>query len=195
MTEDWAKLQQRYPWLKPWVPIAALLAIVIVGYYGWLGVRYFDASTLTSSIEGQLPSIPLVNQESDEIMKADVESQQRRLANIRDTFGNRRGSELIAVVARLAQENGLAVDSIAAGKPEPESLGEFRITTLSMSVLVRGETANIYDFVRALNLKVPLVITKFQMGDLDSPGKVPSAQLGLRFFQSPELPSEEQEDN
>ncbi|MCH8206027.1 MAG: hypothetical protein IH956_03380 [Chloroflexi bacterium] len=192
MTEDWAKLQKRYPWLKPWVPIAALLAVGILGYYGWLGMRYFNASVQTNSLAGQ--SVPAISQASDEIMKADVESQQQRLTDIIDAFGSSRGSDLIAVVAELAREHDLALDSIAIEKPVPESLGEFRVTALSMSVLVRGEKASVYDFVSALSLKVPMAVTKFQMDNLGNSDLIPSAQLSVLFYQSPDLASEEDEE-
>ena len=91
-----------------------------------------------------------------------------------------------------ADENHLFVESIAAGKSDAVVVGDFHFKRQGIDVLVRGQSGDVYKFLAALNIQAPLAITKFQMGGLDSAEKATSAQLGLIFYLSPELASEEQ---
>ena len=57
MAKSLAELQQVLSKVKPWVWVAAILAVALFAYYSMLGLRYMDASGDVSSFKAEISDL------------------------------------------------------------------------------------------------------------------------------------------
>ncbi len=194
MPKSLAELQRHLSRVKPWVAVAALLAIALLGYYSIMGMNYLNASGEVASLnsEIQLLSRRLGPTPPDmEALKAEQESLGQQLEGLRDLFGSREGDDLVAILSDTAQETAVALGQVAVGDSRPETQGEIQYRIQPMTATIEGEAVDIYRFLSLLQQKVPVASVKgIDISGLDG---LASAQVQLLFYLSPEATSEKQE--
>ena len=195
MTEDLAKLRQRLPpWLKPWMLIAALLAIVVIGYSFFLATRYWDASGDVTSLNNRLlaaPRVPTGGLEVEKTLKDDLESQQQRLVDVRSLFTNLQADELMAIAAATGQQAQVVVESMTVSPLKIETVDEIRYQSYPMTITLVGQPTNIFEFLSFMNSQVPMEVKDIRIGGLDRDNFSAATQLLLRLYVSAEPVSEE----
>ena len=130
MTEDLAKLRQRLPpWMKPWIPVATLLAIGILGSSYFVATRYWDAPGEVTSLTSRLSAVPRIPSEGlevEKVLQEDVISQEQRLEGVRSLFSNFQADELMALAAETGQKARVVVESITVAPLKTETSEEIR---------------------------------------------------------------------
>ena len=181
MADDKPRRQQSIPpWLKPWVAVAAVLAISIFGYSGYLGTRYLSASSHVDSLEAQSALLstpgggaseisPQVLQQQQELLKERLESAEYSLM------------DLIALISDTAEKTNVSVGSTVLDAAGEQTVGQFRYGTQSVQLSLVGGEENILGFLSFLADKVPLVIQSLSLAGLN---KAPVADATLIFYMS-----------
>ena len=190
MTEDLAKLRRRLPpWMKPWIPVATLLAIGILGYSYFVATRYWDASGEVTSLTNRLSAVPRIPSEGLEVEKAlqdDAISQEQRLEGVRSLFSNLQADELMALAAETGQKARVAVESITVAPLKTETSEEIRYQAYPMTITLLGQATDIFQFISMMNSQVPTEVKDIRIGGLDGDGGRASAQLELSLYVSAE---------
>ena len=194
MPKSLAELQRHLSRVKPWVAVAALLAIALLGYYSILVMNYLNASEEVASLnsEIQLLSRRLGPRPPDmEALKAEQESLGQQLEGLRDLFGYREVDHLVAILSDTAQETAVALGKVAMGDSRPETQGEIQYQIQPITATVQGEAVDIYRFLSLLQRKVPVAsVLGISISGLQG---LASAQVQFLFYLSPEATSEKQE--
>ena len=166
------------PWLKPWVAVAAVLAILIVGYSGFLGTRYLSASSHVDSLEaqsapapggGQSEISPQMLQQQQELLKERLESADYSLM------------DLIALISDTAEKTDVSVGSRVFDAPGEQTIGQFLYGTQRVRFSLAGGEENILGFLSFLADEVPLVIQSLSLAGLND---APVADATLVFYMS-----------
>ncbi len=180
---------------RPWVTVAIILAAGLFLYFAGQGVRWWQANgdnaTLRDEIgrlersTGQLPA-------SANEQEAKLETKTAQLESLLQLFEYPATDTLMAIVSATAANVGLDLVSMTAENVVTEPRGDIRYRVRPISVVMDGPTANVRDFLSVLYERVPVVVaSNARMVNLDS---VPSTQIQLRFYLSPEPIPEEDED-
>ena len=155
MAAELAKLRQRLPWLRPWMPAAAVMAIGIVGYGASLGMKYWTASLQVDSLISQLPAIPDVGGSTGDQMEKDLELQRQRFLGAlkRSSYGP---TELKAIIDETAEMTEVSVPSWSTNRLDTKTIGEFEFEIQPFKLEISGAAGNIYAFLSLLGEKVPV---------------------------------------
>ena len=189
MTDDKPKRQQALPrWLKPWVAVAGLLAILIVGYSGFLGTRYLSASSHVDSLEAAAASGGAPGGNSSEIAAQTLQRQQE-LLRARLEGSETSLLELIALIADTAEKTDVSVASTALDAAGSETVGQFRYVTQSVRFSLAGGAENILGFLSFLGDKMPFAIEGLSLAGLND---APVADATLVFYLSAATTSPEE---
>ena len=194
MPKSLVELQRHLSRVKPWVAVAALLAIALLGYYSILGMRYLNASGEVASLnsEIQLLSRRLGPASPDmEALKAEQESLGQQLEGLRDLYSYQEADDLVAIISDTARETAVALGLVAVADSHLETEGEIQYRIQPMTATIQGKAVDIYWFLSLLQQKVP-VASVIGIGFSGLEG-LPTAQIQLLFYLSPEAASEKQE--
>ena len=180
---------------RPWITVAVILAVGLFLYFAGQGVRWWQANgdnaTLRGEIgrlersTGQLPAG--ANQQ-----EAKLESKTAQLESLLQLFEYPATDTLMSIVSDTAVVVDLNLVSMTAEDVVIEPRGDLRYRVRPISVVMDGPTANVRDFLSVLHERIPVVVaSNARMVNLDS---VPSTQITLRFYLSPEPILQEDED-
>ena len=177
--------------------VAAFLAVVLLAYSGWLGLRYLDASSRVDSLDNQyfkIRSNVRHIEQSRSVQEEDMQTQQQRLESLQALFDHPQADILMTIASDLARDNNLDVESMGVGKLAPEEIeNEATYQILPMDIILKGRAPDIYRFLARLNERVPVAsISDIRMGNLGVDGLAPTAQVSLLFYLFPEPYSEEE---
>ena len=191
MVSSLTELRQHLSRVKPWVGVAVLLAVALLGYYSVLGMRYLDASERVASLNSEIRQLtaslgkPLPDEEA---LRAERESQEQRLKTVRSLFNYPESDDLVGVFSATAREAAVALGQVTVGDRRLEPLGEIHYWTQPMVATLQGETVDIFMFLSLLQQKVPMAqVVSISMSGLEG---LPSAQVQLVFYLSPQAASE-----
>ena len=193
MKEDLIKLKRLLSRVKPWVAVALTLAVVIVGYYGVLGLRYFKVSqefpSLTSQIQ-QLARGARGQAPEEQLVMTELESLQLRLEKLQRLFDYPETDDLMAIMADAAQEISVTLRSITIGDANSDILNGTAFVVQPVNVTVKGKPDSIYGFMSLLQEKIPvIVVTSIRLSDIDAK---PTGQIDFVVYLSPEAESEDE---
>ena len=180
---------------RPWVVIAVIMAAGLFLFFVGQGVRYWQATGDNAILQedirrleratGVLPS-------SAGEQEAKLEANTLQFDALLQLFEYPATDTLMSIVSNTAGVAGLDLVSMTAEDVVIEPRGALQYRVRPISVVVDGPTGNVREFLSALYELVPvLVASNARMVNLDS---VPSTQIQLRFYLSPELIPEEDED-
>ena len=210
MEENLAKLRERYPWVRLWMPVAALVAVLILGYSAWLGLRYLDASARVDSLERKLSDISaqatnldirddqlaedpdcdkrvLENPSLAETLTQDLCRQKRRLAEVTRNFSHAQPDQLMTIVSDVAKANNVGVEAMSVGKMTPALVEEeATYLVMPMSMRLEGDPADMYRFLARLNERIPEgAVTDIRLGNLDRGRGSPVAEVRILIYLAP----------
>lgn len=181
MAGDTPKRQQALPrWLKPWVGVAGVLDILIVGYSGFLGTRYLSASSHVDSLKARAaPGGALAGGSSQ--IAAETLQQQQEL--IREGLASSHHSliELMALISDTAERTDVTVASTVLDAAGQQTIGQFRYGTQPVRLSLAGGAENILGFLSFLGDKMPLAIQRLSLVGLS---EAPVAEATLVFYLS-----------
>ena len=90
MTEFWAPLRQRIPNVKPWVAVAVLLAVGLLGYNLSLGFRYWTESrelaSNTREIDSLSDALRRTETVDEAVLKEELSLREEQLAAVSRLF-------------------------------------------------------------------------------------------------------------
>ena len=192
MPKSVAQLRRRLSRVKPWVAVAVLLGVALVGYSSVLGMRYLNASDEVALLNTQSLqlSVKLRQKPPDvEALEANQESQEQRLDAVRRLFGPLETRDLLDIVFATAQKSGVSLERLGVGQLKAETRDEVRFRIQPISATLKGQTLDIYGFVALLQEKLPVVsVVSLNMSGLEAST---TAQVQLLFFISAEATPEE----
>ena len=187
MAKVLAALQRRLPRVRPWVAVAALLAVALLGYDTVLAARYWEGSRQVASLTNQVQqlSAQLQKQPSDQgALEAMLLSQEQRLEGLRSSFSDLDTDNPMALLYSTAMETGVDLMTVSAGEVSSEIRNEVEYPTLPMILTLQGPAPQLYGFLRLLHQRAPAIgVSSFRMSGLDS---TPSAQVQLLFYLLPQ---------
>ena len=192
-----AKLQfrQRISETKPWITVAIIAAVGLLVFFVAQGAVYWQASGSISSLRSE---IDILEKSIDrfpsglEEQEARLEVDNFRLESLRSLFDYPATDTLMSIVSGTANAAGLDLISMTADESGIEQRGSLLYRVRPISVVMDGPTASVQLFLSLIYDRVPVVaVSGFRIIDLNVD---PSVQLQLRFFLSPELVPEEEEE-
>jgi len=177
--------------IKPWVKVAVVLAVVLLGYYLFQGWRYWQAAGDISSREEAISKSDrnitrmagIIQSAAKELDSGEVK-RQRPVAELRSLFNPKPVENLMAIVAASASKASVDVTTMNPGSPRTEVLGEWQYQVQTLSITVRGATVDLYRFLSLLQTDVPVV----SASEVRISGARGSrlAQMDLLFYLGPE---------
>jgi hypothetical protein len=186
--------------VKPWIAIAVLVAVVLAGYYLFLGVRFGlalqQAASVTGRIEEKSPgSLVLSDNQALELSLATGEQQ---LEEGREWYSLPPNNGLMARLSAVAGESRVDLISVTGVDPVEETRGTVQYLVQPMTANIQGdEPEDIYRFISLLGETPPVTtVSSISMSGLDGGT---TAQIRFLFFflseAAPENPPENREDN
>ena len=159
------------------------------------GAVYWQASGSNSSLRSE---IDILEKSIDQFpsgleeQEARLEVDNFRLETLRSLFDYPATDTLMSIVSDTADAAGLDLISMTADESGIEQRGSLLYRVRPISVVMDGPTASVQLFLSLIYDRVPVVaVSGFRIIDLNVD---PSVQLQLRFFLSPELVPEEEEE-
>ena len=199
MTQNLAGLRQFLSRVKPWVGVAVILAVVLLGYFLVQGWRYWQASGDVSSLNQEILDSEnstrlmilrgLAASEEREDQKA---TGQRAIEELNSLFSHRSAEKLMTAVAATAEEAAVELTAINPAPSQIEVLGELRYEVQPIAISVGGTTTNLFRFLSLLHENIPVVsVSDLTISSLNDS---PLAQMLLLFYLSP-TPIEAEEES
>lgn len=182
------QLRQSFSSKRSWVAIAIVLAVLVVGYYSILAMRYWQASE-----ESGVLRAAILNASRDlrqdfkrpEDLEPKLEPKLANLEALKEDFVYANSDALVAILSETSQEIPIALTSISIGKASKKNEGSTSYQTQPMTISLRGSTQDLYSFIDRLHEKVIVTsVTNVRIGNVS--GEIPSTQVGLLFFLEPE---------
>ena len=182
------KLLQRFPKVNPWTCLSILMVVGIVGYFGFLGLRYWDASNEIQSLRAEALEFPAAlraNPVDEKSMMAELQSEELRLGQLLDAFSHRTTGELIGLLYSIASSSGIELGSVVAGRLSSVEDSGIQYQTLPINITLRGDPAAIYEFLSQVREKeYAVAVGNIRIAGLDG---IASAQTEFAFYMSPEI--------
>lgn len=172
--------------MKPWVSLAVLMAVTLLGYYLLLGVRYWQASSKSDQLSAQIQQASQVVRQilsngsaQTQVPPSSIEEQRQQVQRL---FTNERTDTLVSTLSSIAQETGVAMTSLKLGDPKFETTELIRYQLQPVTITLEGTTNNVYLFLTWLQTRVKTVeindvATKFDQDTAQS-------QIQLSFYMS-----------
>ena len=180
---------------RPWVVAAVIVAAGLSLYFAAQGVRYWQAAGNNSSLRDQIGRLERATGprlEDNAEQEARLGATKLRLENLHRLFDYPATDTLMSIVSDIAGDVGLDLVSMTAEEVTVEPRGALQYHVRPIFVIMDGPTASVQEFLAILYDRVPVVVaSSAKMVNLDT---IPSTQLQLRFYLSPEPIPEEGED-
>ncbi len=174
--------------VKPWIALAIVLGLALLGYYGLLGMKYMGASEEVSALESEIRTVSTALRRpapDAEALQAELDLQEKRLSAVRGLSSNLHSDDLVGILAATARETDVFLSRINVGEAATEVLDGLQYQTQPMSLTLAGEdTRDIFQFLTAVQQKVPL--TRVPTINLTSADTERAAQVQIVFFLSPQ---------
>ncbi len=178
--------------VKPWIALAAVLGLALLGYYGWLGMKYMGASEEVSTLESEIRTVSAALRRpapDAETLQAELDLQDKRLSAVRSLSSNLHSDDLVGILAATARETDVFLSRIGVGDGATEQLDGVQYQTQPMSLTLAGEgTRDIFQFLTSVQQKVPL--TSVPTINITSADAGRAAQVQIAFFLSPQTKSD-----
>ena len=173
---------------RSWIAVAAVAAVLIVGYYGILTARYLQASDEREALNTEITRISrLLRRPSVQASRLELQLNPKlsELEELREAFTYPNSDFLVGILSQTASEIPVELTSIAIGSTKPTGEGAIRYQAQPMTITLKGSTQQIYRFIDSLHQKVIVTsISNLRMGNVS--GEAASAQVGLEFLLDPQ---------
>lgn len=188
MTQDLSAVWQRFSRIKPWIAAAALLAGLVLGYWGLLTFRHWhgsgDVEALNSRIEQLSETLQQTPSDYGDTA-AELEVQQEHLELVRQSFGDAKSDQLIRTLSSIAADAGVNLMSIYTGDRSSEVLSGVRYEARGATLTVGGPLERIQSFLLYVHERMaPVSALSFHLTGIDA---VPVAEVNLLLYLTPEV--------
>ena len=191
MTSSFGDIKKQLAKVKPWVGVAVVIGVALLGYYGLLGMNYLKASAEVSTLEEEIrtASASLRVPEPDiEALENERDLQEDRLGAVRGLSTNLHSDDLVGILVATASETDVYLSRVGVGEVKSDELDEVRYDTQSMSLAIQGEITDMFQFLTSVQRKVPL--TSVPTLNITSADEDSSAQVDMVFYMSPQTNSD-----
>ena len=192
MNSSLRDIGNRLAQVKPWIALAVLMGLALIGYYGLLGMNYLGASEQVSSLESEIRKVSATLQRpapDAEALQGELSLQEKRLSAVRGLSSNLHSDDLVGILAATARETDVFLSRIGVGDGSMQLLNGVQYQTQPMSLTLAGEeTRDIFQFLTSVQQKVPL--TSVPTINLTSSDAEQAAQVQIVFFLSPQTKSD-----
>ncbi len=179
--------------LKVWGVVAVLAALVITGFYGIQGYRYWSAWSGERSMAKEVQRINTkLSREVSEGASAakNRERQEQRLKNMRSSYFHSHVGDIMSTVTATARQTNVELASLAADDPIYEPVGGQEYKVQGLTITTEAPTQNLYRFLEGLSTSMPTMeVAEITIGNI---GGKTTAQVQLAFYLSPRLLTEEE---
>ena len=177
--------------VKPWIALAIVLGLGLLGDYGFLGMKYLGASEEVSALESEIRTVSAALRRpapDAEALQAELDLQEERLSAVRGLSSNLHSDDLVGILAATARETDVFLSRIGVGDGTKELLDGLQYQTQPMSLTLAGEeTRDIFQFLTSVQQKVPL--TSVPTITITRSAEARAAQVLIVFFLSPQTKS------
>lgn len=188
MGQDLSKLRHNLARVKPWIAVAAVVALALLGYYLVLGARYWQASSATASareeirdLERKMRAVP----GGVSLVSIELNAQQARVDALHGLFAISSTDELLGIISATATASAVELKSITSEAPKKELLGNLEYYVQPVGISLEGPVDNFSRFLSLLQQKVPVVSAMdVRISGLDA---IPKARILLFFYLSPHV--------
>ena len=199
MPQNLAELRQLLSRVKPWVGVAVILAVVLLGYFLVQGFRYWQASGDTSSLDREILDLEnstrlmiLRGLAASEELEEETAEGQRSIEELNSLFSQRSAENLMTAVAATAVEAEVELTAINPSASQIKLLGELQYYVQPIGISVEGGTTELFRFLTLLHENIPVVsVSELSIGSLSDS---PLAQMQLLFYLAP-APIEAEEES
>ncbi len=179
--------------LKVWGVVAVLAALVVGGFYGFQGYRYWSAWNGERSMAKEIQRINnKLSQEVPEVASAETkrERQEQRLEVMQSSYFDSNVGDIMNTVSAAARKTNVDLSSLSAGDPIYEPVGGLEYKVQGLTVTAEAPTRNLYQFIDRLSNSMPVMeVDQITIGN---PGEKATTQLQLAFYLSPRMVAEEE---
>ena len=187
MPQNLAELRQLLSRVKPWIGVAVILAVVLLGYFLVQGWQYWQASGDVSSLNQEILNLKnstiLAGRAASEELEEPPAEGQRTIEELNSLFSQRSAEVLMTAVADTAEEAAVELTAINPGQSQIEVLGELQFHVQSIAISVAGATPDLFRFLTLLHENVPVVsVSDLTIGGLSGS---PVSEMQLLFYLSP----------
>ena len=194
MAQDLSKIRQTLARVKPWIAVAAVLTLALLGYSLMQGVEYWQASKDAASARQEIRDLETkmraVPSEVTSVAN-ELKAQQARLDDLQNLFAISTTDHLMGIISATSRESALELKSISTDTPRSEQLGNLEYDVRPVGVTLEGPVDNFSRFLSLLQQKVPVVSANdVRIGNLETN---PTAKMRLFFYLSPHAIEETKE--
>ncbi len=179
--------------LKVWGVVAVLSALVITGFYGLQGYRYWNAWSGEKSMSKEVQRINTkLSREIPEVASTEFNRvrQEERLEDMQSSYFQSSVGDIMKTVSAAARKTNVELSSLSAGDPIYEPVGGLEYKMQGLTVTAEAPTQNLYQFIERLSNSMPVMeVAAITIGN---PGEKATAQMQLAFYLSPRLVTEEE---
>ena len=179
--------------LKVWGVVAVLSAVVITGFYGFQGYRYWNAWSGEKSMSKEVQRINTkLSREIPEVASTESNRvrQEERLEDMQSSYFQSSVGDIMKTVSAAARKTNVELSSLSAGDPIYEPVGGLEYKMQGLTVTAEAPTQNLYQFIERLSNSMPVMeVAAITIGN---PGEKATAQMQLAFYLSPRLVMEEE---
>ncbi len=179
--------------LKVWGVVAVLSALVITGFYGLQGYRYWNAWSGEKSMSKEVQRINTkLSREIPEVASTESNRvrQEERLEDMQSSYFQSSVGDIMKTVSAAARKTNVELSSLSAGDPIYEPVGGLEYKMQGLTVTAEAPTQNLYQFIERLSNSMPVMeVAAITIGN---PGEKATAQMQLAFYLSPRLVMEEE---
>ena len=173
--------------------VAVLGALVIAGFYGYQGYRFWTA---WSGERSMAKEVHRINTKLSRVVpevattKTNQERQEQRLEDLHSSYFDSSVGNIMNTVSATARNLNVELSSLSAGDPNYEPMGVLEYRVQGLTVTAEAPTQNLYKFIERLSTSMPVMeVTAITIGN---PGEKATAQVQLVFYLSPRLLTEEE---
>lgn len=194
MPKNLADLKNYLTKVKVWAAVAASLTVALLTYYGFQGLQYWQAAHQTQALSTQQVVLSRTLREGlrgNEVLAVELDDARGGMALLEQLFHHPQADELIGIVTQTARENKVMLSSVAAGERDPLTRGAVQYQNQPMTLILEGQTQDVYRFFSALHQKLPMVILSSVR--MSGGGVTPTqAHVQLGFLLSPQVVEEDE---
>ena len=184
--------------VKPWVGVAVVIGVALVGYSAFRMWQWSTDSTTLTDTQSEIAEVGLPHEvPSLEALQEELEERKElreRWAEVFRYTGYPETDLLMAVVSDAAEKSGVSLKSMAvsAELEGAATFGSLQYHAQHLSLSLTSEThPDIYRFLSELRGRAPFFeVTRINLTGFTS---IPSAKIDLRLYLNPEQVSEDKD--
>ena len=194
MLNNFPTFQKYLPKMKPWVAVAAALALVLVVYFAYLATQYQRFSDEESALNRQTSSLQKAEQaepsQEDALAEA-LEPLELRLEELRDWFTFQDVDELVLKLDVASREANVHLQTVAVGDVYQQNIGATQYEVQPINIELRAGTDDARRFLSVVHREMPMAdLSSISIKGIEGE---PRISIALVFYGSPQVILKEEE--